>query len=167
LHGAADVAIEYTLNPEDIASARLLAMGIRPRIEFALFSIAVAALLTLSVSPWNFNSLPLLIGLTASLAAFRLIQINKVKEAAAAAFRRNATLRQVTAAAWDIDGITIQPQNALSERILWTEIEPVKENGRVILFQQKGGLIHAIPKRAFPNKGALAAVRNLARTGAG
>jgi YcxB-like protein len=159
------MAVEYTLDSEDIASARLLAIGIRPKLEFALFAAALAGELALSVSPWNFGLLPLLIGLTASLGAFRLMQINKVKEAAAAAFRRNETLRRVTVAAWDADGISIQPTASICERILWAELQPLKENNRVILFRQKGGVIHAVPKRAFPDKAALAAVRNLARAG--
>jgi hypothetical protein len=157
------MAVEYTLDPEDIASARLLAIGIRPRLEFALFAATVAGELALSVSPWNFGFLPLLIGLTACLGAFRLMQISKVKEAAATAFRRNETLRRVTVAAWDADGISIQPSASICERILWSELRPLKENDRVILFQQKTGLIHAVPKRAFPDKAALSAVRNLAR----
>lgn len=156
------MAVEYTLDPEDIASARLLAIGIRPKLELALFAVAVAGELALSISPWNFG-LPLLIGLTASLGAFRIMQINKVKEAAAAAFQRNHTLRSVTVASWDADGITIQPATSISERILWTELKPLKENDRVLLFQQKSGNIHAVPKRAFPDKAALAAFRNLAR----
>jgi hypothetical protein len=159
------VAVEYTLDPEDIASARLLAIGIRPKLEFALFAATIAGELALSVSPWNFGSLPLLIGLTASLGAFRLMQISKVKGAAAAAFRRNETLRRLTVAAWDADGISIQPTASICERILWAQLQPLKENDRVILFQQKGGLIHAVPKRAFPDKAALAAVRKLARAG--
>ncbi len=159
------MAVEYTLDPEDIASARLLAIGIRPRLEFALFAATIAGELGLSVSPWSFGSLPLLIGLTASLGAFRLMQISKVKGAAAAAFRRNETLRRVTVASWDADGISIQPTASVCERILWTELQPLKENDRLILFQQKAGLIHAVPKRAFPDKAALAAVRNLARAG--
>jgi len=159
------MAVEYTLDPQDIASARLLAIGIRPKLEFGLFAAAVAGELALAVSPWNFGLLPLLIGLTASLGAFRLMQINKVKEAAAAAFRRNETLRRVTHASWDADGISIQPTASMCERLPWAELQPLKENDRVILFQQKTGLIHAIPKRAFQDKGALAAVRNLARAG--
>src|SRR3977135_1325645 len=110
--------IEYTLNAEDVSSARLLAIGIRPRIEFTLFTAAVAALLGWSVSPWSLGSLPLLIGLTASLGAFRLIQIGKVKETALAAFHRNPTLRQPTVASWDDLGVTIQPANTPAERIL-------------------------------------------------
>jgi YcxB-like protein len=157
------MAVEYTLDPQDIGSARLLAIGIRPKLEFALFAAALAGELALSVSPWNVGLLPLLIGLTASLGAFRLMQINKVKDAAAAAFRRNETLRQVTVASWDFDGISIQPSTSICERILWTQLQPLKENERVILFQQKGGIIHAVPKRAFLDKAALAAVRNLAR----
>ena len=159
------MAVEYTLDSEDIASARLLAIGIRPKLELALFAAVLAGELALSVSSWNFGSLPLLIGLTASLGAFRLMQINKVKEAAAAAFRRNETLRRLTVAAWDADGISIQPAGSICERILWAQLQPLKENARVILFQQKDGVIHAVPKRAFPDKAALAAVRNLARAG--
>jgi hypothetical protein len=161
------VAVEYTLDPEDVASARLLAIGIRPRLEFTLFAIAVAGLLALSVSPWNFYLLPLLIGLTASLWAFRLMQISKVREAAAAAFRRNHTLRCVTVASWDIDGITIRPLSSICERILWTDLQPLRENERVLLFQQKTGIMHAIPKRAFPDKAALAALRSQARAAIG
>ena len=77
--------VEYTLDPEDVASARLLALGIRPRIEFAAFSAVIAGLLAWSVSPWSYNLLPLLIGLTAGLGGFRLMQIGKVKQAAAGA----------------------------------------------------------------------------------
>jgi len=159
------MAVEYTLDPEDIASARLLAIGVRLKLEFALFAVAVAGELALSVSPWNFSFLPLLIGLTASLGAFRLMQINKVKEGAVVAFRRNHTLRRATVASWDADGITIQPLASICERILWSELEPLRENGRVILFQHRGGLIHAIPKRAFPDKAAIAALRRQARAG--
>jgi hypothetical protein len=157
------VSVEYTLDPEDIASARLLAIGIRPRLEVTVFAIAITAELACSVSPWNFNGLPLLIGLTASLGAFRLIQINRVKEAADAAFRRNPTLRRVTVASWDMDGATIQPLSSECERILWTELRSLKENERVVLLQQKSGIIHAIPKRAFPDKAALAVLRRWAR----
>jgi hypothetical protein len=155
--------VEYTLDPEDVSSARLLAIGIRPRLEFALFTVAVAALLAWSVSPWSFGSLPLLIGLTASLGAFRLIQIGKVKEAALAAFHRNPTLRQPTAASWDDLGVTIQPAGSLTERILWTQLQRLRENERVVLLVQGPGLIHAIPKRAFADKATLDAFRVLAR----
>ncbi len=158
------MSVEYTLDTGDIAAARLLAIGIRPKLEFTLFAIAVIAELALSVSPWNFNALPLLIGLTASLGAFRLMQINKVKEAADAAFRRNPTLRRVTVASWDMDGATIQPLSSPGERILWAQLQCLKENDRVVLLQQKSGLMHAIPKRAFPDKAALAALRDRART---
>lgn len=156
--------VEYTLDPEDVASARLLAIGIRPRLEFALFAVAVAALLAWSVSPWSFGSLPLLIGLTACLGAFRLIQIGRVKEAALGAFHRNPTLRLPTAAAWDDRGVTIQPAGSLTERILWTQMQRLRENERIVLLSQGSGLIHAIPKRAFPDKATLAAFRVLARS---
>jgi hypothetical protein len=158
------VSVEYTLDAQDIASARLLAIGIRPRLEFVLFAIAVAAELAWSVSPWNFNGLSLLIGLTACLGAFRLMQINKVAEGADAAFRRNPTLRRPIVASWDMDGFTIQPLSSPCERILWTDLQCLKENERVVLLQQKGGLLHAIPKRAFPDKAALAVLRRRART---
>ena len=160
------MSVGYTLDAEDIASARLLAIGIRPKLEFAWFAIAVTAELALSVAPWNFNGLPLLIGLTASLGAFRLIQINKVKEAAAAALRRNHTLRCATAASSDMDGITIQPLSSMCERILWQDLQRLKENERIVLFQHKSGLMHAIPKRAFPDKTALAELLRQARAGA-
>jgi hypothetical protein len=157
------MAVEFTLDPEDVASARLLAIGIRPRLEFSLFAAAVAALLACSVSRWSFSSLPLLIGLTASLGAFRLIQIAKVKEAALAAFHRNPTLRRPTAASWDDVGVTIQPAGAMTERILWTQLRRLKENERVVLLSQGTGLMHAIPKRAFSDKASLASFRLLAR----
>jgi hypothetical protein len=157
------MAIEYTLDQEDVTSARLLAIGIRPRLEFALFAAAVAALLAWSVSPWRFSLLPLLIGLTASLCAFRLIQIGRVREAALAVFRRNPTLRQPTAASWDDRGLTIQPASSVAERILWTQLHRLRENERVMVLSQGAGLIHAIPKRAFPDKAALDAFRSLAR----
>jgi hypothetical protein len=155
--------IEYTLNAEDVSSARLLAIGIRPRIEFTLFTAAVAALLGWSVSPWSLGSLPLLIGLTASLGAFRLIQIGKVKETALAAFHRNPTLRQPTVASWDDLGVTIQPANTPAERILWTQMQRLRENERVVLLLQGSGLFHAIPKRAFADKATLDAFRVFAR----
>jgi YcxB-like protein len=154
--------VEYTLDAEDIASARLLAMGIRPRVEFLLFAIVIAALLAWSVSPWSFNSLPLLIGLTASLGAFRLMQIGKLKETALASFQRNPTLRRLTAASWDEHGITIQPANSLTERILWTELHRLRENERIVLLMQAGRLMHAIPKRAFPDKATLRSFRAVA-----
>jgi YcxB-like protein len=157
------MVVEYTLNPEDVASARLLALGIRPQVEFALFAAAIAALMAWSVSIWSFALLPLLIGLTASLGGFRLIQIQRVKEAAIAAFHRNPTLRQLTAASWDELGITIHPAGALSERILWAELKPLKENERLVLLRQGAGTFHAIPKRAFSDKQSLAAFRRLAR----
>jgi hypothetical protein len=153
------MAVEYTLNADDITSARLLAVGIQPKLELGLFAAAVAALLAWSVSPWRITILPLLIGLTASLGAFRLMQIGKVKEAAIAAFRRNPTLRLPTTAEWDEHGVTIQPAGSLTERILWTELQRLRENERVILLLQGVGFSHAIPKRAFPNKTMLDAFR--------
>jgi hypothetical protein len=156
-------AVEFTLDPADVASARLLAIGIRPRRELSLFAAAIAVLLAGSASPWSFSSLPLLIGLTASLGAFRLIQIGRVKEAAFAAFRRNPTLRRPIAASWDDDGVTIQPAGALTERIRWVQVQRLKENERVVLLLQGTDLIHAIPKRAFSDKAALASFRGLAR----
>jgi hypothetical protein len=155
--------VEYTLQAEDIASARLLALGVRPRVEFSLFAAVLIALAALSVSNLSFGSLPLLIGLTACLGAFRLTQINKVRQAAAAAFKRNATLRRVTIALWDDQGVSIQPADTIVERIPWSELEAFKENERIVLFQQKNRAIHAIPKRAFPDKAALAALRRTAR----
>jgi YcxB-like protein len=159
------MVVDYTLNPNDIASARLLAIGIRPRVELSLFAAALAGLLAWSVSPWRFNWLPLLVGLTASLGGFRLIQIGKVREAATAAFQRNPTLRQPTAASWDDRGVTIHPASAMSERIFWRELRPLKENARIVLLQQRSGTIHAIPKRAFTDKAMLATFRRLARAG--
>jgi hypothetical protein len=155
--------IEYTLEAEDIASARLLALGVRPRVEFSLFAAALVGLSAISVSALSFGTLPLLIGLTACLGAFRLTQINKVRQAAAAAFKRNATLRSVTVAMWDDEGVSIQPASALVERISWSELAAFKENERIVLFQQKRGAIHAIPKRAFSDKAVLAALRRMAR----
>ena len=157
------MAIEYTLDAQDGASARVLAIGIRPRLEFALFSCAIAALLAATVSPWNMASLPLLIGLTAGLGAFRLTQIGKVRQAALAAFDRNPTLRRRTAASWDDGGVTIQPLGASRERILWTQLQRLRENERIVLLFQGSGIIHAIPKRAFGDKSTLATFRLLAR----
>lgn len=151
--------VEYTLNADDIASARLLALGFRPRREFLMFAVVSAGLLGWSVSPWSFGSLPLLIGLTASLGAFRLMQIGRLKESALASFQRNPTLRRLTAATWDEHGITIQPANSLTERIPWAELLRLRENERIVLLVQRGQLMHAIPKRAFPNREALHAFR--------
>jgi hypothetical protein len=36
------MVVDYTLNPNDIASARLLAIGIRPGVKLGLFAGAVA-----------------------------------------------------------------------------------------------------------------------------
>jgi len=157
------VPVEYTLQAEDIASARLLALGVRPRLEFSLFAAVLIGLSALSVSNLSFGSLPLLIGLTACLGAFRITQINKVRQAAAAAFKRNDTLRRVTIALWDDQGVSIQPADAIVERIAWSELEAFKENERIVLFQQKSRAIHAIPKRAFPDKAVLAMLRQTAR----
>ena len=154
--------VEYTLQAEDIASARLLALGVRPRVEFSLFAAVLIGLFALSVSNLSFGSLPLLIGLTACLGAFRITQINKVRQAAAAAFKRNDTLRRVTIALWDDQGVSIQPADAIVERIPWSELAAFKENERIVLFQQKSRAIHAIPKRAFPEKAALATLRRTA-----
>jgi hypothetical protein len=77
--------VEYTLEAADVAAARLLAIGIRPRLELALFAVVVGVLLSWSVSPWKFATLPLLIGVTASLGAFRMMQIGKVKNLPVAA----------------------------------------------------------------------------------
>ncbi len=156
--------VEYTLDPEDVASARLLALGIRPRVEFAAFSAGICGLLAWSVSPWSYGLLPLLIGLTACLGGFRLTQIGKVRQAAAAAFQRNPTLRQFTTASWDDSGVTIHPASASSERISWSELRTLKENERVVLLQGMHNL-HAIPKRAFPDKNVLAGLRRLAGAG--
>lgn len=155
--------IEYTLEAEDIASARLLALGVRPRVEFSLFAAVLIGLSALSVSNLSFGSLPLLIGLTACLGAFRLTQFNKVRQAAAAAFKRNDTLRRLTIALWDGEGVSIQPADAIVERIPWSELEAFKENERIVLFQQKSRAIHAIPKRAFPDKAVLAGLRRTAQ----
>jgi hypothetical protein len=157
------MAVEYTLNADDITSARLLAIGIRPKLEFGLFAASVAAMLAWSVSPWRITILPLLIGLTASLGAFRLMQIGKIRESAIAAFHRNPTLRLPTTAEWDERGVTIQPAGSLTERILWSELQRLRENERVILLLQGVGFSHAIPKRAFPNKAMLDAFRVAAR----
>ena len=80
-----------------------------------------------------------------------------------AAFRRNPTLRLPTTAEWDERGVTIQPAGSLTERILWTELQRLRENERVILLLQGVGISHAIPKRAFPNKTTLDAFRVAAR----
>jgi hypothetical protein len=157
------VALEFTFDSDDIVSARLLALGIRPRLEFSLFVLAVAVQLAWSVSPWTFYLVPLLIGLTASLAAFRVIQIGRVRDAALGAFRRNPTLRRAIAASWDGDGVTIQPAGTPQERIPWSHLQQYRENERVILLLQEASVIHAIPKRAFPDKASLAAFRALAR----
>jgi YcxB-like protein len=154
--------VEYTLEAEDIASARLLALGVRPRVEFSLFAAVLIGLSALSVSNLSFGSLPLLIGLTACLGAFRITQINKVRQAAAAAYKRNDTLRRVTIALWDDQGVSIQPADAIVERIPWSELAAFKENERIVLFQQKSRAIHAIPKRAFADKAVLATLRQTA-----
>jgi hypothetical protein len=154
--------IEYTLEAEDIASARLLALGVRPRLEFSLFAAALVGLSAISVSNLSFAALPLIIGLTACLGAFRLTQINKVRQAAVAAFKRNETLRHATIALWDDAAVSVQPANAIVERIPWSELAAFKENERIVLFQQKSRAIHAIPKRAFSDKAVLAALRRTA-----
>jgi hypothetical protein len=161
----ASMIIEYTLDPEDVASARLLAIGIRPRLELGAFAAVISGLLGWSVSPWSYDMLPLIIGLTACLGGFRLMQIAKVRQAAAAAFQRNATLRRLTTAAWDDGGVTIHPLGANSERILWSEVAALKENERIVLLQQSTGNIHAIPKRALADKSMLGGFRALARAG--
>jgi hypothetical protein len=157
------MAVEYSLDPADIASARLLAIGVRPRLEFALFTVCLAALLAWSVSPWTFSMLPLLIGLTASLGGFRLMQIAKVRQSAQAAYDRNPTLRRRTSAGWDERGVTIQPSGSSAELITWTSLQRLRENDRIVLLLQKSGQFHAIPKRAFPDKTQLGALRLLAR----
>jgi YcxB-like protein len=157
------VTLEYTLDSQDVASARLLAIGVRPRVEFSLFAVVLIGLLALTASPWSFGSLPVLIGLTAALGAYRLTQIHKVRQEAFAAFQRNPTLRQATVAAWDDEGITIQPLSATIERIPWGVLTPLKENERIVLIKQKSGPIHAIPKRAFADKAALQAFRREAQ----
>ncbi len=109
--------------------------------------------------------LPLLIGLTACLGGFRLMQIAQVRQAAAAAFQRNPTLRRPTAVSWDDGGVIIHPAAGQAERILWTELRALKENERIVLLQQRLGVIHAIPKRALTDKAMLASLRRLARAG--
>jgi hypothetical protein len=159
------MVIEYTLDPQDIASARLLAIGIRPRLELALFVAVISGMLAWSISPWSYAMLPLLIGLTACLGGFRLMQIGQVRQAAAAAFQRNATLRRLTAVTWDDRGVIIHPAAGQAERILWTELRALKENERIVLLQQRTGVIHAIPQRAFTDKAMLVSLRRLARAG--
>src|ERR1700730_5262051 len=159
------MAVEYTFYVNGRNTAGDIINGILPKLELGLFAASVAALLAWSVSPWRITILPLLIGLTASLGAFRLMQIGKVKEAAMAAFRRNPTLRLPTTAEWDERGVTIQPAGSLTERILWTELQRLRENERVILLLQGAGFSHAIPKRAFANKTMLDAFRVAARAG--
>ena len=159
--------IEYTLDAQDVAAARLLALGVRPGLEFALFAAALTGLAALSVSPVSFGSPRLLIALTACLGAFRLMQIHKVRQAAVAAFKRNPTLRQATVATWDEEGVTIQPLLSLVERISWSALKGIKENARVVVFVQRSGAIHAVPKRAFADKAALTELRRKARAGIG
>jgi hypothetical protein len=159
------LAVEYTLDAQDVAAARLLALGVRPRIEFAVFSAALIGLAALSASPVSSGSPRLLIGLTACLGAFRLTQINKVRQSAVQAFKRNPTLRRATVATWDEEGITIQPLEGMLERISWTALKGVRENARVIVFVQRSGAIHAVPKRAFADKAALDQLRLKARAG--
>jgi hypothetical protein len=157
------MAVDYALDTEDITSARLLAIGIRPRVEFVIFALGLALLLTWSVSPWTFTMLPLCIGLTASLAAFRLVQIAKVRQASQAAYDRNPTLRRRTSASWDERGVTIAPAGAPAELIPWAALQRLRENERLVLLLQKSGQIHAIPKRAFADKAALGVLKLLAR----
>jgi hypothetical protein len=157
------MAVDYSLDPEDIACARLLAIGVRPRLEFAVFAVGLAALLAWSVSPWTFTMLPLLIGLTAGLGGFRLMQIAKVRQASQAAYDRNPTLRRRTGAAWDDRGITIQPSGASPELIPWGALQRLRENQRIVLLLQTSGQFHAIPKRAFSDEAELRALRLLAR----
>jgi hypothetical protein len=159
--------VEYTLEAADVAAARLLAIGIRPRLELALFAVVVGVLLSWSVSPWKFATLPLLIGVTASLGAFRMMQIGKVNEAALTAYQRNATLRMPTVASWDENGISIQPAGALVERIAWIALQRTLENERIFLLLQPTGVMHAIPKRAFTDLKMLASFRQLATRQAG
>jgi hypothetical protein len=159
------LAVDYTLDAQDVAAARLLALGVRPRIEFALFAAALIGLAALSVSPISFGSPRLLIGLTACLGAFRLMQIHKVRQAAAEAFKRNPTLRRATVATWDEHGLSIQPQTGVPERITWAALKSVKESARVIVFVQRSGAVHALPKRAFADKAALDQLRRMARAG--
>lgn len=159
------MVVDYTLNPDDITAARLLAVGIRPQLELAVFAIAITALLAWSVSPWSYPLLPLLIGLTACLGGFRLTQIAKVRQAALIAFQRNPTLRRPTAASWDDRGVSIHPASAVTEKILWCELQALKKNQRIVLLQQHGGTIHAIPRRAFVDKTQLAQLERLARAG--
>jgi len=159
--------VEYTLEPADVTAARLLAIGIRPRLELAVFAVAVGMLLGWSVSPWKFDMLPLLIGLTASLGAFRMMQISKVNEMAMTAYHRNATLRMPTVASWDENGVSIQPAGAPVERIAWRQLQRLRENERVFLLLQPNGVMHAIPKRAFAEPMMLASFRRLARSHAG
>ena len=59
--------------------------------------------------------------------------------------------------------MSIQPAAALVERIPWSELAAFKENERIVLFQQRSGAIHAIPKRALTDKAVLAALRRTAR----
>ena len=59
--------------------------------------------------------------------------------------------------------MTIQPAGASTERVAWSNGTAYKENDRVILLLQGGGLFHAIPKRAFNDTSPLAAFRDLAR----
>lgn len=159
------MVIEYTLDPEDITSARLLAIGIRPRLELALFVAVISGMLAWSISPWSYPMLPLLIGLTAGLGGFRIMQIGQVRQAAAAAFARNSTLRSLTAVSWDDRGVIIHPAAGQAERILWSDLRALKENERVVLLQQRSGSIHAIPQRALTDKAMLASLRRLARAG--
>jgi hypothetical protein len=159
------MVVEYTLDPEDIASARFLAIGIRPRTELSLFAAVISGMLAWSVMPWRYNMLPLLIGLTACLAGFRLMQIGRIRQESAAAYQRNPTLRRPTAVFWDDRGVTFHPAAAQAETILWVELRALKENARIVLLQQRAGTIHAIPKRALHDKATLAALRRLARAG--
>ena len=97
--------------------------------------------------------LPLLIGLTACLGAFRLTQINKVRQAAAAAFKRNATLRQCDHR--DVGRCGRQHPTGRRRR-REDSVERARSRSRRMsassCSSKERGAIHAIPKRAFADK---------------
>ena len=158
------MAVEYTLTSEDITSARLLGLGMRPKSEGMVVLLILAVLVALALSAWDFRALPVMIISVVVAGAIRAGAMVKAQDGAVAAFRSNPILRQRTSALWDGTGVTIQPTGFGATHLPWDQLRELRENERIVLLIQRSGIFHGIPKRAFPDVATLSELQTLAKS---
>jgi hypothetical protein len=158
------VAVEYTLTSEDVTSARLLGLGMRPKSEGVVVLLLLGVLFVLTLSAWNFRALPVMIISVVVAGAIRAGAMVKAQDGAIAAFRSNPILRQRTSALWDETGVTIQPTGFDATHLPWNQLRELREDGRIVLLILRSGIFHGIPKRAFPDVATLSELQSLAKS---